>query len=77
MVAQLGLDCRQNKELSPLRSDPSCYGTQPTFYLMSTGAVFLTVTRLVREADYSRLSGNEIKKEWSYITTPPPLNLPS
>jgi len=36
------------------------------------GLFFLTVTRLVREADYSRPSGNEIKKAWSYINNAPP-----
>ena len=42
------------------------------------GLFILGVMRLVREADYSRPAGNEIKNAWSYITnTPPPLNFPS
>jgi len=77
MAAQLSLDCREDKELSLLRSDQSCSGTHPTSYLMSTGTVFLAVMRLVRDADYSRPAGNEIKNAWSYITNSPTLNLPS
>jgi hypothetical protein len=46
-------------------------GDHPASYPMGTGALYLGVKQLGREADHSPPYSAEVKNAWSYTSTPP------
>jgi hypothetical protein len=65
------IPCRGREGICSLRlcvQDDS--GVHPASYRMATGGSFAGVMRPGREADHSPLSTAEVKKVWSYTSTP-------
>jgi hypothetical protein len=59
------------KKFSLLHIVQTGSGVQPTSYKMGTRGSFPEVKRQEREADHSPPTSAEVKKIWTYTSTPP------
>jgi hypothetical protein len=70
MIGVLGFDSRRGLGIFLFTASRTALGsTQPAIQWV-TGAVFLGLKRLGREADNSPPSSAEVKNAWSYTSTP-------
>jgi hypothetical protein len=71
MTEDSEFESRYSQKCSLLYVVQTGSGAHPASYPMGTGNYFSEVKRQVHEADHSRPTSAEVKKMWTYISTPP------